>query len=156
MAKSIISSFSVAFKKATEITEDVAEAKKEHRQSLKELITKYKEDVTSGKAEGIRTAKELVEVIKLDLLLMGEATDRTDNISNPIDDAQITKITSMIDENNPEIQNLISSMFDSLNGVNDSLDTSNIQDSERAILEEGTEEAPSIEESAESATSEEE
>lgn len=122
MAKSLISSFTVALKKATTITEDVEQAKKEHRQQLKDLMDKYTEDVAQGKAEGIRTAKELVEVIKLDLLLMGEATDRTEN-NNPIEDAQVVKITQMMDDNNPEIQALIESMYSSLNEVNDSLDT---------------------------------
>lgn len=150
MSKPLVSSFTMALKKATTVTEDVAEAKKEHRQHLQDLIAKYKEDVVGGKAEGIRTAKELVEIIKLDLLLMGEATDRTENSNNPIDDAQLVKITSVIDETNPEIQALIDSMFKSLNEVNDNLDNTNSSVSKESITEEvSTEEVNTEEEEKE-------
>lgn len=120
-AKPLVSSLSIAFKRATTITEDTAEAKKEHRQTLKSLMDKYQEDVVAGKAEGIRTAKELVEVIKLDLLLMGEATERT-GVENPVDELQLSKITQALDVDNPEVQALIDSVFNALNGANDDLD----------------------------------
>ena len=139
MVKPLVSSFSIALKKATTVSEDAKEAKMEHRVHLKDLVDRYKTDVISGKAEGIRTAKELVEVIKLDLLLMGEATERTDN-ANPIDEAQVVRMTQMLDENSPEVQALMESMFGALNGANDDLDLTPVhhEDTKASVTEEDT------------------
>lgn len=138
MGKPLVSSLSMAFKKATTVSEDIKEAKMEHRVHLKDLVEKYKEDVVTGKAEGIRTAKELVEVIKLDLLLMGEATDITGN-ANPVDEAQVIRMTQMLDEDSPEVQALMQNMFDALNGANNDLDDTPVplDTTEEVIAEEG-------------------
>jgi len=114
----IVSSFSVAFKKAANLIEDVEEAKKVHRQNLSTLVDKYMRDIKDGKAEGIRNAKELVEVIKADLLLMGEANDRSENTS-AVEEARVTKVMKALDENDPTVQDLMSKMFDMLNEEND-------------------------------------
>ena len=126
----IVSSLSVAFKKATVVTDDVAEAKKEHRQNLKMLTDKYLLDVKEGKAEGIRNAKELVEVIKADLLLMGEANDRTEN-NNAVDEVRIAKVQQALDENDPTVKNLMDEMLMLLNGAND-------EEDDRKVLEEAS------------------
>ena len=120
--KPLVSSFAVSFKKAT-ITEDTKEAKKEHRKSLKILTDKYFEDIASGKVEGIRNAKELVEVIKADLLLMGEATERKEEL-NALEEARITRITQTIDMDDPAIQSLVEKLMADFNDVNDGGDTS--------------------------------
>lgn len=120
--KPIVSSLSMAFKKATQITENQEEAKKEHRQSLKTLMDKYMEDVAQGKAEGIRNAKDLVEIMKMDLLLMGEVTERVDN-SNDYDEVRVQKITQVLDINETSIRQAMTDMLTTLNDLNDSEDT---------------------------------
>jgi hypothetical protein len=115
----MVASLSMTFKRATEVTEDVEEAKKEHRGNLKSLIDTYMMDVSTGKAEGIRTAKELVEVIKADLLLMGEATDRTDTGTSPVDEIRIQQLSKALDGNDPNVQSVIESIFNALNNAND-------------------------------------
>jgi len=124
----------MAFKRATTVAEDIKEAKLEHRSHIKDLIEQYKTDVTSGKADGIRTAKELVEVIKLDLLLMGEATERTDT-ANPVDEAQVVRMSQMIDEDSPEVQAIMKTMFEALNGANDDLDDTPVNEEASNSLE---------------------
>ncbi len=119
--KPIVSSLSMAFKKATKVTEDREEAKKEHRSNLKSLMDKYMEDVQAGKADGIRTAKELVEVMKMDLLLMGEATERTEN-SNDFDEMRVQKITQVLDLTNGDIRSTMAEMLRTLNDANDEAD----------------------------------
>lgn len=122
MAKQpMISSLSMAFKKATKVTEDREEAKKEHRQTLKNLMDKYMEDVQAGKAEGIRTAKEFVEVMKMDLLLMGEATERTEN-SNDFDEVRVQKISQAIDLKSDNMRHTLATMLKTLNDANDEAD----------------------------------
>lgn len=123
MTKPIVSSLSISFKKATTITEDVVKAKREHRQTLKNLVNTYLEDIDTGKAQSIRTAKELVEVIKLDLLLMGEATERNENLS-PVEEARILKISQSLDESDPNVKALMEKLLLELNGVNDDADSS--------------------------------
>ena len=117
----MVSSLSIAWKKATAVQEDVAEAKREHRQNLRTLTEKYMKDVADGKAEGIRNAKELVEVIKADLLLMGEASERTEN-NNAADEVRISKVQAALDENDPNVQSIMSEMLMLLNGANDAQD----------------------------------
>lgn len=119
--KPIVSSLALSFKKATTLTEDVEEAKKEHRAKLSGLIGKYLEDVESGKAVGIRNAKDLVEVMKMDLLLMGEATERTEN-SNDFDEVRVQKISQAIDLTDPAIKNMLKGVFETLNTANDEAD----------------------------------
>ena len=118
--KAKVSSLSIAFKKSLQITEDREEAKKEHRQSLKNLMNRYEEDVKTGKAEGIRTAKEFVEVMKMDLLLMGEATERIDE--NSLDEVRVQKITQVLDVTNDTIRSTMANMLKTLNDVNDEAD----------------------------------
>jgi hypothetical protein len=122
MAKQpIVSSLSMAFKKATKVNEDREEAKKEHRETLKVLMDRYMEDVQNSKAEGIRNAKELVEVMKMDLLLMGEATERTDNI-NDFDEVRVQKISQAIDLNSDTMRSTLATMLKTLNDANDEAD----------------------------------
>lgn len=116
----IVSSISVAFRRALTPTEDVAKAKLEHRSALKELTDNYMERVRTGKAEGIRNAKDLVEVMKMDLLLLGEATERTDN--NSLDEMRVTRVAEALDLDDPNIQAMINSVMGALNEVNDQAD----------------------------------
>ena len=117
----MVSSFLVNFKKVARMTEDREEAKKEHRQTLHDLIYKYANDVQLGKADGIRNAKELVEVMKMDLLLMGDATERTENV-NELDELRVQKISQVIDLNNDNIRKVLSDMVVTLNDTNDEAD----------------------------------
>lgn len=117
----VVSSLSMAFKRATNVTEDVEEVKKEHRGNLKILMDRYMDDVLKGKAEGVRTSKELVELIKVDMLLLGEVTERSEEIS-AIDQVKIQRMTQVLDENSPEAQSLIDSMYTALNESNDGFD----------------------------------
>lgn len=117
----MVSSLAVSFKRATQVDDDAERVKTEHRISLKSLIDDYMTKVSTNKADGIRTARELVEVIKLDLLLLGEATERTDDRTRA-DELRIQKVTKMLDENNEDVQAVIQSIFDSLNGANDNIE----------------------------------
>lgn len=116
-----VTSLSMSFRKAANLIEDKEEAKKDHRSKLGNLVNKYMEDVELGKAVGIRNAKDLVEVMKMDLLLMGEATERTES-SNDFDEIRVQKISQAIDLNNPEIKSIISNVFKTLNQANDEAD----------------------------------
>ena len=117
----LVSSLAVSFKKATQLSDNVAEVKTQHRTNLKTLIDDYMQQVSEGKAQGIRTAKELVEVIKTDLLLLGEATERTENTDN-IDEVRVQKLTRMMDENSDQVQAMMDSIFKTLNSTNDNID----------------------------------
>lgn len=117
----VVSSLSMAFKKATNISDDVEEVKKEHRSNLNILMNRYMEDVQSGKAEGVRTAREFVDLIKTDMLLLGEVTERNEEIS-AIDQVKIDRLTSVLDEDSPEVQSIMDNMFEALNSANDEFD----------------------------------
>lgn len=130
----LVSSLSVSFKRATTLTDDVAEAKREHRSNLKVLIDKYMEDVSNGKVEGIRNAKEMVEVIKADLLLLGEATERKDETAH---EQRITKLTQTIDPTDPAIKKLMDDMLLTLNGFNDEDDISPADDEDEDTADVG-------------------
>lgn len=119
--KPLVSSLSMAFKKKTAMISDIDEVKNEHRKNLKHLVDKYMTDVQSGKAEGIRSARELVEIIKTDMLLLGEATERNEELSH-IDQVRISKISSVLDENNPEVKAVLESLYQTMNQVNDEAD----------------------------------
>ncbi len=77
--------------------DDPIEAKKEHRNQLHELMNQYAEDVKQGKATGIRNAKELIDVMKMDLLLLGEVTERTE-VSETESDKRIRDIAKVLKE----------------------------------------------------------
>jgi predicted nucleic acid-binding protein len=118
----LISSLSMNFRKATRVIEDHEEAKLEHRQHLRELVEDYRDKVANGEADGIRNAKDLIEVMKMDLLLMGEVTDRTE--TNTLDDTKVVRVTQLIDDNDPMVQSLMDEMLKALNGANDEADDS--------------------------------
>lgn len=119
--KPLVSSLSMAFKKATTLSEDAEEVKKEHRANLKFLIDDYMGRVRKGEVEGIRTSRELVDVIKADLLLLGEATERNEEIS-AIDQMKMSRISSVLDENDPQVQEIMDNLFNALNDTNDNYD----------------------------------
>jgi hypothetical protein len=134
----------MAFRKAS-ISEDVTEAKKGHREKLHTLTEKYMQDVMDGKAEGIRNAKELVDVLKLDLLIMGEATERTDN---NVDEVRVNKLQQYISPDDPAIQHIMDQMLNGLNAMNDGQDI-NSSKKQQALVEQElakfTEEEPTNE-----------
>lgn len=132
--KPLVSSLSMSFRKAV-MPESVEEAKKQHRETLHNLIEKYVQDVQAGKAEGIRNAKELVEVMKMDLLLMGEATERTDN-TGTIDEIRVNRIAQFIPEDDPAIQNLINQVLMGLNDVNDEADVASSVQKQEIVAQE--------------------
>lgn len=117
---SLVSSLSMAFKKNTAVCEDVDEVKKQHRANLNTLVDDYMNKVSRGEAEGIRNAKELVEVIKADMLLLGEATDITET-NTSMDDLRIRQVASIIDNSDPSVQGLMDELFAKMNGINDEL-----------------------------------
>lgn len=118
--KPLVSSFSMAFKRATMDAEDVQMAKQEHRDGLKKLIDRYYEEVEINVATGIRNPKELAEIIKLDLLLMGEATEKTSNeITN---DSDLLRISNKLNMQDPDVIQLAQSLFDAMNEDNDEQD----------------------------------
>jgi hypothetical protein len=119
----LISSLALNFKHAVRVSKDHEEVKTEHRMHLKELIEDYREKVETGQAEGIRNAKDLIEVMKMDLLLMGEATERTETLST-LDEAKVVKVSQIIDENDPNVQKLMDDILFALNGANDGADDS--------------------------------
>lgn len=113
----LVSTLSMSFRKAV-LPETAEEAKKEHRNTLHTLVERYSEDVKNGKAEGIRNAKDLVEVMKMDLLLLGEVTDRTEQTSS-VDEIRVSKMTQYIDDDDEDIQRLMDQMLRGLNDAND-------------------------------------
>jgi len=118
----LVSSLSASFRKAT-LPESVDEAKQEHRATVRNLIDSYFDDLAQGKVEGIRNAKELAEIIKLDLLLMGDVTERTEQLSE-LDEVKINKVAELIDLDDPNISKLLADMTKELNKANDDADMS--------------------------------
>ncbi|MNI62452.1 hypothetical protein D3C73_1177760 [compost metagenome] len=112
----LVSSLSMQFKKAVTVSDDMEQVKKEHRGRLANLVEDYMDKVAEGTVDGIRNAKDLVEVIKMDLLLGGEVTDRTEN---NIDEARVSKIAGAIDVNDPAMAQIMQDFFDRLNESND-------------------------------------
>ncbi|ACI90957.1 gp1.9 [Bacillus phage SPO1] len=125
MKKSMVSSLSASFKKAA-MPADVEEAKLRNRETLEILKDKYLEDVAKGKADGIRNSKELVEVMKMEMLLLGEATERTEN-NSPEEEVRINKITQYLDVNNENVSDILAGLMDELNEANDALDQSHVK-----------------------------
>lgn len=129
MKKTMVSSLSASFKKAA-MPADVEEAKLRNRETLEILKDKYLEDVAKGKADGIRNAKELVEVMKMEMLLLGEATERTES-NSPEEEARINKITQYLDANNENVSDILAGLMDELNEANDALDQSHVKSKEK-------------------------
>ncbi|WIT25983.1 hypothetical protein [Bacillus phage SPO1L1] len=125
MKRSMVSSLSASFKKAA-MPADVEEAKLRNRETLEMLKTKYMEDVAKGKADGIRNSKELVEVMKMEMLLLGEATERTDT-NSPEEEVRISKITEYLDVNADDVKGILDGLMNQLNEANDSLDQSHVK-----------------------------
>ncbi|UNY48995.1 hypothetical protein sp82g_58 [Bacillus phage SP82G] len=121
----MVSSLSASFKKAA-MPADVEEAKLRNRETLEILKDKYLEDVAKGKADGIRNSKELVEVMKMEMLLLGEATERTEN-NSPEEEVRINKITQYLDVNNENVSDILAGLMDELNEANDALDQSHVK-----------------------------
>ena len=118
----LVSSLSMTFKRvSTSENQDNEEAKKEHRKNLKVLMDDFMDRVAKGEVEGIRNAKDLVEVIKMDLVLMGEASDRTE--TNTVDDDNVAKITKTIDPDDPRVASLMEDLLMKMNDSNDERDT---------------------------------
>lgn len=90
--KPLVSALGMSMKK---LNEDPIDAKKAHRVHLNSLIAQYAEDVQNGKASGIRNAKELTEIIKMDLLLLGEVTERTE-VNETESDKRVKDIAAML------------------------------------------------------------
>ena len=107
-------------KKVIELKTDPEQVKKDHRGNLQSLMDQYIEDVGKGKADGIRNAKELVEIIKLDLLLVGEATDRVDGLG--VGERKLAKISKALDQDAPEVKAMMEVLMQSLNDSNDGAD----------------------------------
>lgn len=129
MKKSMVSSLSASFKKAA-MPADVEEAKLRNRETLETLKTKYMDDVMTGKADGIRNAKELVEVMKMEMLLLGEATERTE-ANSPEEELRINKITNFLDTNKEDVSEILSGLMEELNEANDALDQSHVKSKEK-------------------------
>ena len=142
----MVSSLTAQFKRATNPIEDVDEAKKAHRADAKSLIDDYLEKVKSGKAEGIQNAKQFVDMVKLDLLLMGEATDRSENNSD-LDEIKINQMTKALDDSDPKIQEMMDRMMGVLNSVNDEADSGlNIKKDIKNPMDKADEEKASLHE----------
>lgn len=92
--KPLVSALGMSMKK---LSEDPMEAKKAHRVHLNSLIAQYAADVQAGKASGIRNAKELTEIIKMDLLLLGEVTERTE-VNETESDKRVKDIAAMLSQ----------------------------------------------------------
>ena len=118
-----INSVSAMFKKAVaDNAQGIEDDKKEYRDNLRELMQDFMNKVRNGEIQGIRTAKELVEVIKLDLLLAGEVTDRTEENSNTSDTIKIHRIQEILDPDDPKTSSMIESIMMTLNNQNDEED----------------------------------
>lgn len=116
----LVSSLSMTFKRVT-VNEDNEEVKKEHRKNLKTLVDDFMDRISKGEVEGIRNAKDLVEVIKMDLVLMGEASDRT--ATSAVDEEGVARLTQSLDPEDPRVASLMEDLLLSLNQGNDDQDT---------------------------------
>jgi len=115
----VVSNLAESFKKNMLVTEEeVRKVKGEHRDRISTLIDDYMNNVAAGEAEGIRHAKDLMDIIKVDLLLLGEATDRTENTTQ-LEEARITNMAEVIDVSDENVQLVIENMMKALNGAND-------------------------------------
>lgn len=115
---SLVTNFSKNIRKNLIVTEEeVAEAKQTHRSNIEMLISDYLSNVSLGEAQGIRHAKDLVEMIKLDMLLLGEPTERTD--TNPLSEARIAKVSEVIDLDDEHVQDIVNKMLEAMNEAND-------------------------------------
>jgi len=110
----------MTFKRVT-VNEDNEEVKKEHRKNLKTLVDDFMDRISKGEVEGIRNAKDLVEVIKMDLVLMGEASDRT--ATSAVDEEGVARLTQSLDPEDPRVASLMEDLLLSLNQGNDDQDT---------------------------------
>lgn len=116
--KATVTAFGAIIKKAT-MPETVEEAKAEHRNTLHELIDQYKKEVSEGKMPGIRNAKDLIEVMKLDLLLMGEATERTDTTADTI---HLTRLEGIFNTEDSKVLEMLDGILEGIDSQNDDLD----------------------------------
>lgn len=117
--KPIVSSLSLHFKRSVGfVVEDVSEQRKKHREKLSHLMMDYMDRVGKGEAEGIRNAKDLVEIMKMDLLLMGDPTERIEN-RNDLDELKVQKIAQAINEEDPRVQQIIDDIMMAMNSAND-------------------------------------
>lgn len=81
------------------LNSQTTEAKTRYRLLLNSLLNKTAEKIAKGELS-IRNIQDLERVIKLDLLLMGEATERQDNSGavdlSPADKARLKEISDML------------------------------------------------------------
>lgn len=119
----VVSSLTLAFRKAVNPIpiEDREEAKTAHRSNLQSLVSDYMLKLEEGKVDGIRNAKDLVEVIKADLLLMGEANERTETNST-VEETKVMQVAQTLDLNDPSTQAVMDQMLKALNQANDDED----------------------------------
>jgi len=119
LTKPAITSITALFQKNVQRdkVQEVEETKNNHRRTLGILMEDYTLKVQTGEVDGIRHAKDLIEVMKLDLLLLGEATERTE--TNTLDSIKVEKIQEVIDENDPAIKQLVEKLTNNLNDIND-------------------------------------
>lgn len=80
-------------KKVQEKTMSIAvDEKAKYRSILQATVTKFMDDFNEGKVK-IKSINDLKEVIKLDLLLMGESTEITTNNNNHVMTEEDRKLT---------------------------------------------------------------
>lgn len=138
--KAIVSNLSSSLRKSIQVSEDNEAVKNEHRETLHGLINTYTDHVAQGKVEGIRNAKDLIDVMKMDLLLMGEASERTEQMDQA-EETRMTRLTSMIDEDDPMVKDIMDDLLQGLNDMNDMSDVMNTgKDVENVDEEENNEE----------------
>jgi hypothetical protein len=81
------------------LNSQTTDVKTRYRLLLNNLISKTSEKIAKGELS-IRNIQDLERVIKLDLLLMGEATERQDNSGavdlSPADKARLKEISDML------------------------------------------------------------
>jgi len=117
----IVSSIAASLKQSlAPDADEVAIIKRKHRDNLGTLIEEYMRGVSAGVVDGIRNAKDLVDVIKMDLLLIGEATERRDE--NIINQIKSQRLAEAIDLDDPDTQTMIDKMMQTYNAVNDEAD----------------------------------
>jgi len=116
----VTSALAMFSKKPKTKNQEIEETKVKHRSTLEFLVDDYLHKLQIGDVEGIRHAKDLMDVIKMDMLLLGEATERTE--SNSLDVVKVEKIQQILDEDDPAIAEIISKLSAALNQVNDDED----------------------------------
>ena len=126
MPSPLVSSVSSQMKKYTSSTQVVTpeEIKKNKRGMLdvvNSALEQFKSNLESGKID-LDSSLDLDRLVKLNLLLSGEANSISGSPSNQVEQVETTELSntsSILDENDPTVKELWKKLYDGYNQKND-------------------------------------